>query len=444
MPAKPQIDDSKPQPLLTGVAGGGNRALLSNAFQSNPVPSLVIDVGLGIRYANDAAARVFGFQERSGRMHLRSTFRHFVGSRALLFCDWLRDSESTKGFELLLYGRELGRYMLFKNNVTIAGVPHFVLNMVPREEFEPLDLDQLITQTIFCYSQLPIYVTDASGAVVEASTGLMNLIGREEWQLSDSKDVIRFDEFQGRYLPGAVLESIRGGQPWSGEVTGRVLSGRRFKAQLTVTSAENVAGGGNNAELYVHILEKVEVESEEGQPLQSVAEQDLTTGMLNRVGFARAFDTVLAEATRTGEPLHVVFVDLDRFPQIDRQFGSALSDRVLTNAALRLKGAVRESDILARLAPLEFVVVLQSDNVGAVASKLVELLAKPYGIDGQIIESAASIGVASYPDDGLNAKELMVRADCAKYASKRKGGNGYTFYADCDQQLRDIFSPLSP
>ena len=187
----------------------------------------------------------------------------------------------------------------------------------------------------------------------------------------------------------------------------------------------------------------MEDEFEEGKTLQSVAELDLTTGMLNRVGFAKAFDGVLSEAMRMGEPLHVLFIDLDRFPEIDRKFGSALSDQVLTNAALRLKGAVRGGDILARLAPLEFVVVLQSDNVGAVAGKLVELLAKPYGIDGVIIESAASVGIASYPDDGLSAKELTVRADCAKYASKRNGGNCFGFYSDCDAQRQEIFTPLS-
>ncbi|SNT09733.1 PAS domain S-box-containing protein/diguanylate cyclase (GGDEF) domain-containing protein [Sphingomonas laterariae] len=152
--------------------------------------------------------------------------------------------------------------------------------------------------------------------------------------------------------------------------------------------------------------------------LQAEAESDALTGLLNRRGFERR---------TAGDPARwhgVVVIDLDRFKQVNDDYGHAAGDKVLREAGKRIAANVRKGDAVARLGGDEFAVLLTADgpcDCHALADRMLQALHRPYMLDGTPYDFSASIGIASrnHEDEGVDA--LLVRADAALYEAKRAG-----------------------
>jgi diguanylate cyclase (GGDEF)-like protein len=161
---------------------------------------------------------------------------------------------------------------------------------------------------------------------------------------------------------------------------------------------------------------------------------DALTGLPNRLLFGDRLDTIIREAHRTGETFAVLFVDLDRFKDINDTLGHAAGDQVLKTVTHRLCSSVRASDTVARYAGDEFVVVLRhiikNDDVLRVAEKIIQVMEAPLPLGGDAapLKVTASIGVSFFPDDAHDAETLLKHADEAMYAAKRQGRNNFHFY----------------
>ena len=152
---------------------------------------------------------------------------------------------------------------------------------------------------------------------------------------------------------------------------------------------------------------------------------DVLTDLPNRTLFDDRITQTLALAHREGTQAAVLFVDLDRFKQINDSLGHAVGDGVLQSVTARLLACVRASDTVSRHGGDEFVVLLShlhhADNVGVVAAKLLGELAAPHDVAGHTLHITASIGISLYPDDGEEAAALIAAADAALYGAKRAG-----------------------
>ncbi len=163
------------------------------------------------------------------------------------------------------------------------------------------------------------------------------------------------------------------------------------------------------------------------------ANYDALTGLANRRLLNHRLDQMITDARRSREIIALLFVDLDGFKAVNDAYGHEAGDNVLRETALRLQAGTRESDLVARLAGDEFLVVLRylasREHAGGVAGKLVDLLAKPIPFAGNDLQVSASIGVSIYPDDAENAGELVKAADLAMYRAKEAGKHTYRYYA---------------
>ncbi len=161
------------------------------------------------------------------------------------------------------------------------------------------------------------------------------------------------------------------------------------------------------------------------EELERLALHDALTGLPNRLLLDDRLRQGLLQAQRRGEPLAVLLLDLNGFKQVNDTLGHHMGDRLLQQLAPRLAGPLRKSDTLARLGGDEFAVLLAPptdlEEAGRAAERLVASLAEPFTIDGARLEVGASVGVALYPDHGVDAAELLRRADAAMYAAKRSG-----------------------
>ena len=168
--------------------------------------------------------------------------------------------------------------------------------------------------------------------------------------------------------------------------------------------------------------------------LVHLASHDALTGLPNRLLFTQKLETAVSEAAASGEQLAVLFVDLDRFKQINDQYGHAVGDRVLASVARRIQLVLSDGDMVARLGGDEFIVLLRgtrsTDAGPTIAGDIIRALNDRLLIDGQSMLVGASIGISHYPADGTSAAALLLNADAAMYAAKSGETASWLHYQD--------------
>jgi diguanylate cyclase (GGDEF)-like protein/PAS domain S-box-containing protein len=216
---------------------------------------------------------------------------------------------------------------------------------------------------------------------------------------------------------------------WQGEVVDRRKDGSLYPTWMSVSVVRDAEG--RIAHYVASCTDITDRKLAEAQ-ISQLAYQDTLTGLINRFSLKSQLEQALHRAHRERRVLAVVFLDLDRFKTINDTLGHAMGDRLLVEVARRLRDHVRDSDIVARLGGDEFVVVLteveDATAVARVADKLLQALAQPYRIGDKDLHSAASLGLALYPNDGEDGEALMKNADTAMYHAKSLGRNNVQFF----------------
>ncbi|HEY0961717.1 MAG TPA: sensor domain-containing diguanylate cyclase [Pseudomonadales bacterium] len=164
------------------------------------------------------------------------------------------------------------------------------------------------------------------------------------------------------------------------------------------------------------------------------AYHDTLTGLANRSLFNRLLSHSVQQAKRNQRSFSLLFMDLDRFKLINDTLGHDAGDELLRDVAKRLSVAVRSSDTVARLGGDEFVVLLPEQNdveqLTAVSTRILDAVREPFLLAGNDVTITVSIGISSYPHDGLDEQTLTKNADLAMYQAKKEGRNLFRFYAD--------------
>ena len=172
-----------------------------------------------------------------------------------------------------------------------------------------------------------------------------------------------------------------------------------------------------------------------------MAHHDALTDFPNRVRFNAYLGDALARVRRQGETLAVLCLDLDRFKDVNDTLGHAIGDQLLKAVAARLLPCVRETDLVARLGGDEFAIVQAGiggpNGASALASRLTEVLAAPYEVEGHAVVTGACIGIALAPGDGTSAEVLLRNADIALHRAKAAGRGAFRFFEpEMDRAVR--------
>jgi diguanylate cyclase (GGDEF)-like protein/PAS domain S-box-containing protein len=159
--------------------------------------------------------------------------------------------------------------------------------------------------------------------------------------------------------------------------------------------------------------------------IEHMALHDALTGLPNRVGFSRELERACRDGHDNGTRFVVLFLDLDHFKDVNDTLGHSIGDKLLIEAATRLKGSLRAQDFIARFGGDEFVMLVRQDcdlaSINNLAHRLTETVSLPYNIEGIRVHTAVSIGVAIFPNDGADDERIVANADLALYAAKREG-----------------------
>lgn len=166
--------------------------------------------------------------------------------------------------------------------------------------------------------------------------------------------------------------------------------------------------------------------------MSHLAQHDFLTGLPNRVLLMERLTQAIGMAKRHNKELALLFLDLDRFKEINDTHGHAVGDHLLREVATDIAACVRATDTVCRHGGDEFVILLTQiedlQDSAQVAEKLLSRFALPRTMDGHELQVTLSIGISVYPENGTDPETLMKNADAAMYASKNSGRNSYEFF----------------
>ena len=183
--------------------------------------------------------------------------------------------------------------------------------------------------------------------------------------------------------------------------------------------------------LQEHVNKKTEELQTKSEALKYQAEHDALTNLPNRMLVMNRLKKFLKDAQEDKSQIFVLFLDLDRFKEINDTYGHEVGDKLLKEVTKRLQMSLRKKDTIARLGGDEFILLfndLDEEGVLKVIEKIIQSMEREFTIDGIELYTTFSIGVSRYPEDGKSCDDLLRNADTAMYKAKENGKNNYYFY----------------
>jgi diguanylate cyclase (GGDEF)-like protein/PAS domain S-box-containing protein len=297
-----------------------------------------------------------------------------------------------------------------------------------------IDADLRIAAIAF-ESQEALLVTDVHGTILRVNEAFVSTTGYEPHEVIGKNPRILKS---GRHPPMFYAEmwrQIKTNGCWMGEVWEKRKNGEIYPKWLGISSVKNAAGAVTH---YVGSFTDISKRKEAIETISQLAYYDTLTGLPNRALMMDRLAQALAGTARSGEHGAVLFVDLDHFKKVNDTLGHKEGDKMLQEAARRLRGALRQEDTVSRFGGDEFVVLLhglgrQREHAAifcrSVADKLLAALAEPYRLRDTEFSGSASIGVVLWRGSlKANVHDLLKRSDLAMYEAKRSGRNSIRFF----------------
>ncbi len=322
---------------------------------------------------------------------------------------------------------EVDKIPLFHEDGSRRGLVVLGRDITERRQWEQ-ELRQ--SATVFENTSEGVMITDADGTIVAVNRAFAEItgytaaeaIGRDPALLRSGRHDEAFYE--------AMWASIRETGRWQGEIWDRRKGGEVYPQWTNISTVRDTSGRVTH---YVAVFSDISAIKESQAELDYLAHHDPLTDLPNRLLFNDRLEQAIKRARRDSEHVAVLFVDIDRFKNVNDGLGHPVGDELLESAARRLEGAVRRSDTIARLGGDEFLVLLDpvedAEAVSRAARRLLDAFDEPFRIRDHSLELTASVGVSLYPDDGQSVAELVKNADAAMYAAKGQGRNRFEFYS---------------
>ncbi|MBI5918580.1 MAG: diguanylate cyclase [Nitrosomonadales bacterium] len=274
-----------------------------------------------------------------------------------------------------------------------------------------------------------ILIADANRKIVAVNPAFVEItgytpeeaIGNDPRMLSSGKQSAEFYQ--------TMWDSLNATGQWQGEIWNRKKNGVIYPEWLSIGVVKSHRGEVIN---YISSFSDITKRKEAEQKIELLAHYDSLTNLPNRALFADRLRVALITAGRSGKKAALLFLDLDKFKQVNDTMGHLAGDLLLQSVAERLKSCVRESDTICRQGGDEFLILLAevgtAEDVARVAHKIIEAMSASHTIGGKELVVTFSIGISIYPDDGLDSETMIRCADDAMYQAKQAGRNNFKFY----------------
>jgi diguanylate cyclase (GGDEF)-like protein/PAS domain S-box-containing protein len=286
-----------------------------------------------------------------------------------------------------------------------------------------------------------IVIADAEQRIVSVNRAFSQITGWSEGEaIGRSADLLLADAQAGEQA--RIWQQAQQHGVWRGEVWGARKDGGPFPAWMTHSVVRDSRG---NVTYHVVVFSDVTERKAAEERIRYLAQIDALTGLPNRLLLGERLNGVLRAAAASRRPFAVMFIDIDRFKNINDSLGHSTGDALLHEMAKRLSAVLRSGDTVARHGGDEFVVLMpdveDSAQVAQAARRMLKATSQPMTVDQHVLGTTSSIGIAMYPDDGSDAESLMKNADTAMYVAKNSGRNNFQFFTpDMNARVREFLS----
>jgi diguanylate cyclase (GGDEF)-like protein/PAS domain S-box-containing protein len=311
----------------------------------------------------------------------------------------------------------------------------------------------ILAEKVFDNSPVAIMITNRENRIISVNDAFVRITGYPEAEILGSDPKFLRSGLHDADFFKRMWQSLDETDFWEGEVWDRRKNGESYPMWTTINVVHDREDPSRVH--YVAIFSDITERKQAEEHINHLAHHDPLTTLPNRMALEARLEQSIADADRNQRSVAVMFLDLDRFKTINDSLGHHVGDLLLIEVARRLRQTVRSSDTVARLGGDEFIVVLpalEAPEVAAtVAGSILEALRQPYLIEGYVLHSTPSIGVAIYPQDGSDVTTVMKYADTAMYHAKDIGRNGFQFFSmemnrvamerlDVERQLREALT----
>ena len=274
-----------------------------------------------------------------------------------------------------------------------------------------------------------VLVTDHDNRIVAANPAFTVITGYTPEEVIGKNPNILSSGRHSKEFFGKMWETLLSTGSWRGEIWDRRKDGEIYFKWLSINLVRDETGKlTHHVAVFADISERKAAE----ERMQHLAHHDVLTGLPNRALFSDRLQQGLAQAKRDKTHLALMFLDLDKFKPVNDKFGHATGDLLLKEVAKRLQNCVRGSDTVSRIGGDEFVVLLPTieaeQDAMLVADKMLHVLSQPFELAGHSLRISGSIGIAVYPEHGVDERMLTHSADIAMYYAKSGGRNNARLY----------------
>ncbi len=320
---------------------------------------------------------------------------------------------------------EYRSHPIVQDGSTVGGVVTFTDITVSKQAEEQIrTLSQAVEQ-----SPVSVIITDTGANIEYVNSTFERISGYCSEEVIGKNPSLLQSGMTPRIRYKDMWRTISSGDNWQGEFQNRKKNGDIYWERAHIAAVLDEKGVIRH---YLAVKEDITLSKQQEQRIRHQAHFDNLTGLPNRFLALDRLTQLIKEAKRYATKVAVLFLDLDDFKKINDTLGHETGDKLLMQAASRLKDAVRDSDTVGRLGGDEFIVLLGGLNDPAlahsVAESLVDKFHDPFHLDGRELILTASLGIAIYPDDGGDPMELLRNADSAMYYSKEQGRNTFHYF----------------
>jgi diguanylate cyclase (GGDEF)-like protein/PAS domain S-box-containing protein len=275
-----------------------------------------------------------------------------------------------------------------------------------------------------------VMITDRAGVIEYVNPAFTTVTGYSNAEAIGQRPNLLHSDKQGPEFYNALWSVILSGEVFSDVFVNKAKDGTLYYEQKTITPLRDAHGEITHfVATGRDISSRIEIEEQ----LRFLAQHDTLTALPNRVKLLDHLMKTLASARAHTRMVAVLFLDIDRFKNINDTLGHGAGDTMLREMGERLHQRLRAHDSIARFGGDEFVIVMDevasANDASTLALRILEALTQPFHISDATLHITISIGISLFPNDGEDSSTLLKNADAAMYRAKERGGNNYQFYS---------------
>lgn len=349
--------------------------------------------------------------------------------------------EKSKGEILLADGRVIERYSspLVDPKGCYHGRIWYLRDITSRVRSEER---LLLWSRVLDQSAEGIFICDPREQILLVNTAFEKLTGYSATDAMGKTPRILKSGQQSKAFYAEMWKSISDTGTWSGEIWNRRKNGELFVEWLSISAVCDKKGPVTH---YVGIFSDITVRKQAEERVVHLAHHDALTDLPNRVLLMDRLGQLTKSAQRRKTKIAAVFIDLDRFKEVNDSLGHDAGDALLQIVAKRISNSVRQEDTVARIGGDEFVVIFQGlqqiKDAAGLTQRMLACVVEPVLLRGLEITVTASMGISLFPDDASTAEDMIRNADAAMYQAKGAGRNSYQFYtSDLNKRALELLS----